>query len=64
MPVSREQYLFDSVNIKTAIDSLIALNNRKYGGADVLYGTIDTIIYSQTGNKIFVSLLKNSDKIL
>lgn len=58
LPVDREQYLFDSTNIKLAIDSLIALTNREYGGPDVLYGVIDTIIYSQTGNKIFVSYMK------
>jgi hypothetical protein len=58
MPVSREQYLFDSTNIKLAIDSLIAMRNRKYGGPDILYGTIDTIIYSQTGDKVFVSFME------
>jgi hypothetical protein len=58
LPVSREQYLFDSVNIKLAIDSMIALRNREYGGPDVLYGLIDTIIYSQAGDKIFVSYMK------
>jgi hypothetical protein len=58
LPVSRDQYLFDSVNIKLAIDSLIALRNREYGGPDVLYGLIDTIIYSQAGDKIFVSYMK------
>jgi hypothetical protein len=58
LPVTREQYLFDSTNIKLAIDSMIALRNREYGGPDVLYGIIDTIIYSQTGDKIFVSYMK------
>lgn len=58
LPVSREQYRFDSVNIKLAIDSMIALRNREYGGPDVLYGLIDTIIYSQAGDKIFVSYMK------
>src|SRR5258705_1652055 len=57
LPVSRKQYLFDSVNIKLAIDSMIALRNREYGGPDVLYGLIDTIIYSQAGDKIFVSYM-------
>lgn len=57
-PVTQEQYLFDSTNIKTAIDSMIALRNRQYGGPDVLYGIIDTIIYSQKGDKIFVSYMK------
>ena len=58
LPVSREQYLFDSVKIKLAIDSMIALRNREFGGPDVLYGLIDTIIYSQAGDKIFVSYMK------
>jgi len=57
LPVDREQYLFDSTNIKIAIDSMIALSNRKYGGPDILYGIIDTIIYSQKGDKIFVSYM-------
>jgi hypothetical protein len=54
MPIGREQYLLDSTNIKLAIDSLIQIRNRTYGGPDILYGTIDTIIYSQKGDKIFV----------
>lgn len=57
-PVTKEQYLFDSINIKIAIDSLIVLNNKEHGGADVLYATIDTIIYSQTGDKIFVAYIE------
>ena len=57
-PVSYEQYLFDSTNTKVAIDSLIALNNRQYGGPDVLYALIDTLVYSQTGDKIFVSYIQ------
>lgn len=58
LPVSREEYLFDSANIKLAIDSLIALRNREHGGPDVIYGLIDTIIYSPAGDKIFVSYIK------
>lgn len=58
LPVTRQQYLFDSTNIQLAIDSMIALRNREYGGPDVLNGIIDTIIYSQTGDKIFVSYVK------
>jgi hypothetical protein len=57
-PISREQYLFDSTNIKLAIDSLIQIRNRTYGGPDILYGTIDTIVYSQKGDKIFVFYIK------
>jgi hypothetical protein len=58
LPVSREQYLFDSVNIKLAIDSLVVMKNSKYGGPDVIYSTIDTIIYSEKGDKVFVSYIK------
>ena len=58
LPVDREQYLFDSTNIKLAVDSMIVLRNRERGGPDVLYGVIDTIIYSQAGDKIFVSYMK------
>jgi hypothetical protein len=58
LPVTREQYLSDSTNIQLAINSLIALSNSEYGGPDVSYGVIDTIIYSQTGDKIFVSYMK------
>lgn len=54
-PVSHEQFLKDSINIKLQIDSLIALKNRTYGGADILYTIIDTIIYSQSGDQVFVS---------
>jgi hypothetical protein len=57
LPVTREQYLSDSTKIQLAINSLIDLRNSEYGGTDVLYGVIDTIIYSQTGDKIFVSYM-------
>jgi hypothetical protein len=62
LPVSREQYLFDSVNIQLAIDSLATMSNRKYGGPDVVYTTIDTIIYSEKGDKIFVSYIKKFER--
>jgi hypothetical protein len=58
LPVTREEYLSDSTNIQLAINSLIALRNEESVGPDVLYGAIDTIIYSQTGDKIFVSYIK------
>lgn len=62
LPVSREEYLFDSVNIKRAIDSLVAMRNSKYGGPDVVYATIDTIIYSEQGDKVFVSYMKKFER--
>jgi hypothetical protein len=62
LPISREQYQLDSTNIKLAIDSLIAVRNMEYGGPDVLYGAIDTIIYSQKGDKIFVSYMKKFEQ--
>jgi len=57
LPVSREQYLVDSVNIQRAIDSLALMRNSKYFGPYVVYATIDTIIYSERGDKVFVSYI-------
>ncbi|WP_316756312.1 hypothetical protein [Pedobacter aquatilis] len=53
-PVSKNVFLKDSLNAELAIDCLIVLNNRLYGGTDVSYGTLDTIIYSPSGNEIFI----------
>jgi hypothetical protein len=61
LPVSGEQYLFDSTNIQLAIEKLTALENDKYGGPDVIYAAIDTIMYSQSGDKVFVSYIKKFD---
>ncbi|MBL0145645.1 MAG: hypothetical protein IPP48_07685 [Chitinophagaceae bacterium] len=57
-PVNDIQYKSDSINIKVAIDSLIVLRNRETGGTKVLSSFIDTIIYSQTGDKVFISYIK------
>ena len=54
-PISYDQYFRESLNIKMQIDSLIAIKNRNYGGADIQYTVIDTIIYSQSGGQVFVS---------
>jgi hypothetical protein len=62
LPVTRERYLYDSTMIKTAIDSLVAIHNQKYGGPDVLSTLIDTIIYSQKGDKIFISYIKKYER--
>ncbi len=62
LPVNKEQYVFDSTNIKLAIDSLIAMRNREYGGPDVVYAEIDTMIYSERGDKIFVSYIQKFEK--
>jgi len=62
LPISREQYLSDSVNIKLAIDSLIVMTNSEYGGPDVTYATIDTIVYSEKGDKVFVSYMKKFER--
>lgn len=53
-PVSKTVFLKDSLNAELAIDCLIVLNNRLYGGTDVSYGILDTIIYSPSGNEIFI----------
>jgi hypothetical protein len=57
-PVSYEKFKGDSAHIEVAIDSLIALRNRQTGGAKVQYAFIDTIIYSQTGDRVFISYIK------
>lgn len=57
LPVTRAEYISDSTNIQLAINSLIALRNSEHGGPGILYGLIDTIIYSQNGDKIFVSYI-------
>jgi hypothetical protein len=57
-PVGSEQFKADSAHIEVAIDSLISLRNRQTGGAKVQYAFIDTIIYSQKGDKVFVSYVK------
>jgi hypothetical protein len=56
-PISLEQFRLDSVNIKTAIDSMVALKNRNSRNSQILYALIDTIIYSQKGDKIFIIYL-------
>jgi len=53
-PISQSQYLGDSLHIKVALDSLVALKNRITGGSDIDYAEIDTIIYSPTGNEVFI----------
>lgn len=62
IPVTRKQYLEDSLNIKTTIDSLTKMRNIKYGGPDIQYSIIDTIIYSQSGDKVFVSYINKFEK--
>jgi len=53
-PVSAPVFIADSLTISTQIDSLIALKNRNTGGTKIAYGSIDTILYSQSGNEIFI----------
>ncbi len=57
VPVSKEQFVKDSINIKTALDSLVAFRNEHGNGPTILYALIDTIIYSQKGDKVFVSYM-------
>lgn len=57
-PVTPKIYFDDSSRISLQIDSLIALKNRNTGGTKIAYAFIDTIIYSQTGNQIFVSYIQ------
>ena len=53
-PVTQKIFSEDSSRISVQIDSLIALRNRDTHGIKVVSTVIDTIIYSQSGNEIFV----------
>ena len=57
-PVSNEQYLSDSNFIISQIRQLADSDNKKYGNEDILSTSIDTIIYSQTGDQVFVSYIR------
>lgn len=61
-PVSEQQYLKDSTTIAVQIDSLVAIRNRETGGPDVVSAFIDTLIYSQTGDKVFVPYIQAFEK--
>jgi hypothetical protein len=53
-PVTEKDFAKDSLLISVQVDSLVALRNRETHGIKVVSSLIDTIIYSQTGNEIFV----------
>jgi len=57
-PVTSKVYFNDSARIAVQIDSLTALKNRNVGRIKIEHAFIDTIIYSQTGDKIFVSYIQ------
>jgi hypothetical protein len=58
LPVTKEQFRFDSALVKAAIESRVQIKNDTYGGPDIIKVEIDTIIYSQKGDKIFVSFIE------
>ncbi len=53
-PFNQKTVSADSERIAIQVDSLIALRNRNTGGIKVISAFVDTIIYSQSGKKIFV----------
>ena len=53
-PVTQKIFSEDSSRISVQIDSLIALRNRETHGIKVVSTIIDTIIYSEPANEIFV----------
>ncbi len=61
-PVSDEIFIKDSIKILEQIDSLVALKNRNTGGTKVASTILDTIIYSQSGNQVFVIYAKQFEK--
>jgi hypothetical protein len=56
-PISVEQFKSDSIHIQIALDSLVFLRNRLNGGVKIKYAFIDTIIYSQKGDMVFITYI-------
>lgn len=54
LPVTREELYRDSIQIVNEIDSIVAHQDE----SKILGASIDTMIYSQKGDKIFVSYIK------
>lgn len=61
-PVTQKLFTENSLRILVQIDSLVALKNRETYGIKVLSTVIDTIIYSQPGNEIFVIYAKQFEQ--
>jgi hypothetical protein len=53
-PVNQTQFKTDSIGIKVALDTFVLFINREKGRGEISSAYIDTIIYSQQGDKIFV----------
>jgi hypothetical protein len=57
-PFTSTSFLEDSTRLAIQIDSLVALKNRNSSGLKILDAVIDTIIYSQAGDKLFISIIE------
>jgi hypothetical protein len=53
-PIDQAQYNSDSINVQLALDSYVALKNRNSHNSEIMSAFIDTMIYSQKGDKLFV----------
>ena len=53
-PVTQEIFIQDSLHIAEQIDSLVALKNRNTKLIVIASARLDTIIYSQSGDQVFV----------
>lgn len=57
-PIDQSQYLKDSSFVMKAIDSITNEKQHKYNDIKILSVILDTMIYSQDGNKIFIVFIK------
>jgi len=53
-PVSDREYLDDSRGVRIALDSFVVTLKRDEGRGEIQSAYVDTIVYSQTGDQIFV----------
>ncbi len=61
-PVSSKQYQIDSIQVANYIEIEKQVYNNQYGGQDITDSIVDTLIYSQSGDKIFVIYGKQFEK--
>jgi hypothetical protein len=59
-PVNQPQFKADSLGIKAALDTFVVFINSGRRSEEISYAYIDTIIYSQQGDKIFVPFVMKS----
>jgi hypothetical protein len=61
-PIGQDAYKFDSLNIQSAVDSWVNLMNMNQRDIKLKKAYIDTIIYSESGDKVFVPFYMEYEK--